>query len=239
MFNRNKAALIAAALLGTSALMIPPAEAGLDGNPFEGLYVGLNGNYAKVKSTNIYTDLDPDSDVNNRFTGIGATNSGTGYGGNLYGGIGTNIWGPLYGSVEGALGLSGGSGKAVVNTFVPATDTVAAVNGTDTVNIKAGFSFDINARLGFTVSDSILVYALGGYTSTKFKLSDSVADFSISAGGYRYGAGFEVGIMEDMALRIEYVRTAHSAINWVRVADQFSIDPSMEVFRIGVILHMD
>ncbi|MBL4612434.1 MAG: hypothetical protein JKY91_01695, partial [Emcibacter sp.] len=69
--------------------------------------------------------------------------------------------------------------------------------------------------------------------------SDSTGDFSKGAGGYRYGAGFEVGIMEDMAVRIEYVRTAHSALTWERGVDSFRIDPSSQVIRIGVVLHMD
>jgi len=248
MSNRITAALFGAtaltlATLTTATLTISSARAGVDGNPFEGLYLGLNANYSRVSMQNSYTDLAPDDAANNFFTGIGDGSKGTGYGGTLYGGIGTNFWGPMYASIEGALGLPGGSGSAIVNTVIPESVVddviVPAVHGTDTLRIKAGFAFDINTRLGFTISDSILVYGLGGYTSTKFKLSDAGGTFSSSAGGYRYGAGFEVGIMEDIALRVEYVRTAHSKINWQRGVDDFFIDPSTEVFRIGVILHMD
>ncbi len=247
MSNRIKTALIGLPLLATLSLMSAPAQAGVDGNPFEGLYLGLYGNYARVSSTNSYVDLEPASDANNFFTGIGEkSEKSSGYGGSLYGGIGTNFWGPLHASIEGALGLSGGSGNAVLNTVTPAqgvegdADFVPASFGTDNVRIKAGFAFDVNARLGFTVSDRVMIYGLGGYTSTKFKVSDSTGEFSKTAGGYRYGAGFEVGIMEDVALRIEYTRTEHSDFTWERTsADNLIFDPSTESVRIGLILHMD
>ncbi|PCI32879.1 MAG: hypothetical protein COB54_05685 [Alphaproteobacteria bacterium] len=255
MFNHFKIALLGTSVLALTSLTTPLAQAGVDGNPFEGLYLGLNANYAKVGSTNSYTDLDPDSADNNFFTGIGDTKKGTGYGGALYGGIGKNIWGPLYVSIEGSLGLAGGKGTAQINTVIPEhiipavgtegedgyipAETIATVTGTDTMKIKAGFAFDINTRLGFLVSDKVMVYGLAGYTSTKYKFSDASGDFSKGAGGYRYGAGFEIGIMEDIAVRIEYVRTEHSAITWERGLDSFRFDPNSQVFRIGVILHMD
>ncbi|WP_417623879.1 outer membrane protein [Paremcibacter congregatus] len=238
MPHKLKIALLGATMLGFASTS---AQAGLDGNPFEGLYLGFNANYSKVKSKNSYEDLEPGVDEldNNFFTGIGNGAKNTGYGGSLYGGIGTNFWGPMYVSIEGALGLAGGSSTATVNTVTPASGTTEAVHSTANLKLKAGFAFDINARLGFTVSDQVLVYGLGGYTSTKFKASVSGQDFSSSAGGYRYGAGFEVGIMEDIALRIEYVRTAHSDINWRTNADSLTFDPSTEALRIGLILHMD
>ena len=255
MFHHFKIALLGTSVLAMTSLATPLAHAGVDGNPFEGLYLGLNANYAKVGSTNSYIDLDPDSASENFFTGISDTNKGTGYGGALYGGIGKNFWGPLYVSIEGSLGLSGGKGTALINTVVPEhtiaavgtegeagyvpEQTIAAVAGTDTMRIKAGFAFDINTRLGFLVSDKIMVYGLGGYTSTKYKFSDTSGDFSKGAGGYRYGAGFEVGIMEDLAIRVEYVRTEHSSVTWDRGVDSFRFDPNSQVVRIGVILHMD
>ncbi len=248
MSYRFKTALVSAAALtfatlGATSLTTSQAQAGVDGNPFEGLYLGLHANYSRVTSKNTYVDLEPDTAANNFITGIGDGAKGTGYGGTLYGGIGTNFWGPVYVSIEGALGLPGGSSTAIVNTVVPERivngATVPAVFGTRDLTIKTGFAFDINTRLGFTVSDNILIYGLGGYTSTKFNMSDSGGDFSKGAGGYRYGAGFEIGIMEDIALRIEYVRTAHSKINWRRGADDLFFDPSTEAIRIGVILHMD
>lgn len=251
MSQKLKIALLGATLLGFATTS---AQAGVDANPFEGLYLGFNANYSKVKSKNSYEDLEPGADQlsNNFYTAVGNGGKSNGYGGSLYGGIGTNIWGPMYVSIEGALGVAGGSSNATINTVVPAHQIddpnsddpddmidVAAVHSTGNLKVKAGFAFDINARLGFTISDRVLVYGLGGYTSTKFKATTPSESFSSSAGGYRYGAGFEVGIMEDVALRIEYVRTAHSEINWRTNADSLTFDPSTEALRIGLVLHMD
>ncbi|MBL4803094.1 MAG: porin family protein [Emcibacter sp.] len=220
MFNRLKIALASTALAAT--IMAPQAQAGLDGNPFEGLYLGFNANYSKVKTEATYEILNAST---NTFNGISSTDNSSGYGGVLYGGIGTNIWGPLYVGVEGGLGLNGG---------------IATVSdGTSSFGLKAGFSFDVNTRFGMTISDRVLVYALGGYTSMKFSSRGFSESQSKSLGGYRYGAGFEVGIMEDIALRIEYVRTEHSAVTWTQAGDSFRFDPSTQVIKIGFVLHMD
>ncbi|NOZ66776.1 MAG: porin family protein [Alphaproteobacteria bacterium] len=220
MSNRLKTALAIGGL--TTMLMTSQAQAGLDGNPFEGLYLGFNANYSKVTADATYEILDANT---NSFGGISSSSNSTGYGGVLYGGIGTNIWGPMYVGIEAGLGVNGGT------SFV--------TDGTSTFGLKAGFSLDITTRVGMTVSDRVLVYALGGYTSIKFSNKGFVNGQSKGLGGYRYGAGFEVGILEDIALRVEYVRTAHAAVTWTQAGDSFRFDPSTQVFRIGVILHMD
>ncbi len=227
MSNRFKTALISAtaltvATVTASGLMTSQARAGLDANPFEGLYLGLNGNYSKVSANATYEILDADT---NTFNGISSTSNSAGYGGVIYGGIGTNVWGPMYVGIEGGLGLNGGS--SLVS------------DGTASFGVKSGFSFDISTRLGMTVSDNILIYGIGGYTSIKFSSRGFANGQSKSLGGYRYGAGFEFGILEDVAIRLEYVRTEHSAVTWAQGGDSFRFDPSTQVIKIGLILHMD
>lgn len=222
MFNRSKIALLGASALALTSIMIPQAQAGLDANPFEGLYLGFNANYSKVKANATFEILEVDTST---FGGISSTNESAGYGGVLYGGIGTNILGPMYIGIEGGMGLNGG--------------TADISDGVATFGLKAGFSFDINARLGMTVSDNILIYGLGGYTSIKYKSRGFDIEQTQSLGGYRYGAGFEFIIMEDIAVRLEYVRTEHSNTVWFQGGDSFRFDPSSQVIKIGVILHMD
>ncbi len=222
MFNKSKVALIGASAIAMSSLMTTQAQAGLDANAFEGLYLGLNFNYSKVTANATFDILDADTST---FGGITGTENSNGYGGVLYGGIGTNLWGPLYVGIEGGLGVNGGTGTVT--------------DGTTTFGLKSGFSFDVSPRIGVTVSDNILVYALGGYTSIKFSSRGFANDQSKSLGGYRYGAGIEVGIMEDIAVRLEYVRTEHSSVTWINGGDSFNFDPSTQVIKIGVILHMD
>jgi len=222
MYTRFKMALLCAGALTATSLMTSQAQAGLDGNPFEGLYLGFNANYAKVKSTTTYDLLNAPTST---FNGITSTKSGNGYGGILFGGIGTNFWGPLYAGVEAGLGVNGG--------------TATVSDGAATLGLKAGFTLDLDARLGMTISDRVLVYAIGGYTSIKYKGIGFTSGKSSGLAGYRYGAGFEVGILEDIALRVEYSRTEHSSVTWIQGGDSFTFDPSTQVFRIGLVLHMD
>lgn len=222
MPNRLKTTLVSASALIAATLMTSPALAGLDGNPFEGLYLGFNANYAKVTTGATYTQLDA---ATSTFNGISSTDNSNGYGGVLYGGIGTNVWGPMYVGIEGGLGVNGGTGTV--------SDGAAAFG------LKSGFSFDITGRLGMTVSDSVLLYALGGYTSIKFSSKGFDQGHNKGLAGYRYGAGFEIGVMEDIALRVEYVRTEHSSVTWTQAGDSFRLDPSTQVIKIGLVLHMD
>ena len=203
-------------------LMTSQARAGLDGNPFEGTYLGFSANYSKVSGNATYELLDSDIST---FNGISSSSDSAGYGGILYGGIGTSLWGPLYGSVEGGLGLTGGTGSI--------SDDAAELG------LKAGFTFEVNTRLGVTVSDNILIYGLGGYTSVKFSGQGFANGGGSSLAGYRVGAGFEVGVMEDIALRVEYIRTEHSSTTIIQGGDSFRFDPSTQVIRIGLVLHME
>lgn len=222
MFNQSKIALLGAAALAMTNLMTIQAQAGLDANPFEGLYLGFNFNYSKVTTNATFDILNVDTST---FGGITDTDNSAGYGGVLYGGIGSNIWGPMYVGIEGGLGVNGG--------------TATVSDGAASFGLKAGFSFDVTTRLGMTVSDNILIYGLGGYTSIKFSSRGFDIDQTSSKAGYRYGAGIEVMIIEDLAVRLEYVRTAHSAITLLNGGDSFRFDPSTQVIKIGIILHMN
>jgi len=225
MSNKIKTALLGASLLSMSSLMATPVHAGMDANPFEGLYGGINVNYSKVGATVIHTELaNPDGDPDN-FGSITSSSGSNGFGGNLYAGIGYNMMGPLYMGLEGGLGMNGGTTKIS--------------DGTTELGLKAKFAFDLSGRLGFTVSDNVLIYGLGGYTSTKFGTQGFTTDQSESLSGYRYGAGFEYGIMEDMALRVEYVRTEYSKMTLTESFNSFNFDPNSQIFRIGLVLHMD
>ncbi len=222
MSNRFKTSLIGASALALTTLMTSQAQAGLDGNPFEGLYLGFNFNYAKVTANATFEQLDANTST---FNGISSTNNSNGYGGVLYGGIGTNVWGPMYVGIEGGLGVNGGTGSVS--------------DGAASFGLKAGFSFDISGRLGVTVSDNILLYTIGGYTTIKFSKRGFTSSQKKGLAGYRYGAGFEVGILEDIALRVEYVRTKHSSVTWTEGGDSFRFDPGTQVIKIGLVLHMD
>ena len=92
-------------------------------------------------------------------------------------------------------------GSAVVGIegeFADATtkETVGdlAVDGFE-ASLRAERDLYVGARLGFKASDTILVYAKGGYTNAKFKLTATDGVDTLSASdeldGYRIGAGVE------------------------------------------------
>ena len=92
-------------------------------------------------------------------------------------------------------------GSAVVGIegeFADATtkETVGdlAVDGFE-ASLRAERDLYVGARLGFKASDTILVYAKGGYTNAKFKLTATDGVDTLTASdeldGYRIGAGVE------------------------------------------------
>lgn len=92
-------------------------------------------------------------------------------------------------------------GSAVVGIegeFADATtkETVGdlAVDGFE-ASLRAERDLYVGARVGFKASDTILIYAKGGYTNAKFKLTATDGVDTLSASdeldGYRIGAGVE------------------------------------------------
>lgn len=77
----------------------------------------------------------------------------------------------------------------------------------DTAKLSAGRDIYVGARAGFNVTERFMVYAKGGYTSTRVKLSydDGIDAYSESddLDGYRIGAGLEYKA-GPMGVRAEY-----------------------------------
>lgn len=200
------------------------AQAGVDGNPFEDFYVGLNFDYSKVTSNTVYTELPATEGLASTFDGINSRNSGSGFGGGLYGGYGLNF-GPVYTSLEAGFMVARGNAKIS--------------DGTTTVKLGQSNVMGINARVGFVVSDNILLYGLAGFASTKFGVDDGTFNISKRLSGIKYGAGFEVGIMEDIALRVEYTRTRYGSLLVSQQLDVYDFKPRSQSITIGVVLHMN
>lgn len=201
-----------------------PAQAGIDGNPFEDFYIGLNFDYSKISSNTVHTGLPDVGEVSSTFGDISSRNNSSGFGGGLYGGYGINF-GPIYTSVEAGFMVARGNSKIS--------------DGTTTVKLGQSNVMGINARVGFVVSDNILVYGLGGFASTKFTVDDGAFDISKRLSGAKYGAGFEVGIMEDIALRVEYTRTRYGSFLVSQQLDIYDFKPRTQSITIGIVLHMN
>ena len=133
------------------------ANAGVDGSPFEGTYVGI----ASIKSTFAAsaTQLLVDtSDVPSAFDSISRMASKNGYGGGIFAGYGLS-YGSFYTSAEAGFIIDKGN-------------TVFS-DGTNTIKLSQSNTFEISVRGGFHLSNNALIYGLVGYSGTNLK-SDGI-----------------------------------------------------------------
>ncbi len=90
---------------------------------------------------------------------------------------------------------------------------VTALKGTANFKLDNGLTLDASVRAGFLATENILVFARGGYASSKQSLvatnsTATPASFSTNkrSGGLLLGAGAELGINENIGVRVEYRR---------------------------------
>ena len=217
-----KKILVIAAIATTSPLLSSTAQAGMDGTPFDGFFIGLRADYYKETANTTYEQLTGDDASD--FSGVTGEDSGNGFAGGFYGGYGLSF-GPVYTSLEAGWGISGGASDAT--------------DGTNEFGVKASNSFDINARVGFPFSERFLIYGLGGYAATKFNPRGFDSAEGDRLNGFRYGGGLEIGIIEDIALRIEYTRAEYGSMTIIQGVDSFTFDPSEQRISVGIVLHMN
>lgn len=87
-------------------------------------------------------------------------------------------------------------------------ETVSSVFvANDQASLSADRDLYVGARLGFAATDNILIYAKGGYTNARAKLSYTSGTTGLSEGdnldGYRIGAGAEYAMGSTFG-RLEY-----------------------------------
>ncbi|WP_394658716.1 outer membrane protein [uncultured Novosphingobium sp.] len=170
--------IIAASALALTAIAAAPAMAQDASIPFDGPYVAVLGGYDKIRVD----------------TPVGA-GSDDGF---LYGGVvgfDKNINGLVLG-LEGE--ATGSTTKEGVNDLFVAGDRAT---------VKPGRDLYAGVRLGGEITPGVLLYAKGGYTNARVKVSyddgvDVLRD-STNLDGYRLGAGIETNISGFLA-RVEY-----------------------------------
>ena len=228
--------LISAALFSVISLTGVQSHAGIDGSPFEGLYVGISTTKATFESSFTHlarTDLtDPFNNPlvsqysNSNTQDIQHKNS---YGGGLQAGYGLN-YGPMYFGAE--VGLIIDKGNTTFN------------DGTYDVKLSKSNTLDVNFRTGLTVSNKVLLYGLVGFSGVNLKSNgmdarlDDGRDFNERITALRYGAGVEVSILENIAARLEYTQTKMGSAIVLDNADQFTFKPKTSRIMFSLVLHM-
>lgn len=228
MFTTRIKLLTCSAIIGLLTLPAFHANAGVDGSPFEGLYLGIPFTKSTFDSSASYTQINTTETT--RFNGISSKTSKNSWGGGLVGGYGLN-YGAFYVGAEAAFIVDKG------NTIIS--------DGTNTFKLSKSNTFDVNLRGGLTLSDKALLFALVGYSGVSLKsegvnshLDNTEDKFSKRITGFKFGGGVEIGIVENIALRLDYTRTTLNTTTITHDADQFTFKPKTSRIMMSVILHM-
>ena len=228
--------IISSALFSVISLNAVQSQAGVDGSPFEGLYIGVATTKTTFESSFTHlarTDLtDPFNNPlisqysNNNTQDILHKNS---YGGGIQVGYGLN-YGPIYFGAEAALIIDKGN-----TTFN---------DGTYDVKLSKSNTLDVNLRTGYTVANKVLIYGLVGFSGVNLKSTglderlDNGRDFNERITALRYGGGVEVSIFENIAARLEYTQTKMGDAVVLDNADQFTFKPKTSRIMFSLVLHM-
>lgn len=205
-----------------------PAFAGPDGSPFEGLYVGVATAINTFDSTATYREVSND-DFPSNFSNINSSVSSNSYGGGILAGYGLT-YGILYYGAEAA--------------FIVDKGNTVYSDGANTIRVAKSNTFDINGRLGFTLSDKALLFGLVGYSGINLKsqgvneLRSENGDYNTRVTALRYGGGIEVEIMENIAIRAEYTRSTGANSTYRDGSDEFIFKPKTSRIMLSAILHM-
>ena len=204
------------------------AHAGPDGSPFEGVYVGFTTTVNTFESTATYQQVENDNFPSN-FSSITGSESNNSYGGGILAGYGLN-YGPLYYGAEAAFIVD--KGNSVFS------------DGSNTIRVAKSNTFDINGRLGFTLSNKALLFGLIGYSGVNLKsngvneLRGNDLDFNVRATALRFGGGVEIAVFENIAIRAEYTRSSVNEATYRDGSDEFAFKPKTSRIMLSAILHM-
>ena len=129
-------------------------------------------------------------------------NAGYGFGGRTLGAAGgpitTNGW--LFGGFAGynfqngafVYGLEGDVGYSGIN------------GGNGTTYSRQGLEGSLRARLGYAVTDDILLYTTAGGAATQQRIYDAAGTAAAGAFGWTVGAGIDAKVTDNMFGRVEY-----------------------------------
>jgi outer membrane immunogenic protein len=109
----------------------------------------------------------------------------------------------------------------------------------DELCVKAGRNMTLGGRVGLPTGDGGLIYVKGGYSRGRFKASydDGFGLFvedSDTVGGWHVGAGFELGITQNVYAKAEYIHTRYHTMFEDQLSDDERIEPTRHQIMGGV-----
>ncbi len=229
MLTKHIKLLLSTAVISFISLSNIHANAGIDASPFEGLYAGVITTKNTFSTTSSYLEV-PVTDIPSVFSGITNSAHKNGFGGGILGGYGIN-YGILYTGIEAAFMIDKG------NTIIS--------DGTNTLKISKSNTLDVNLRVGLTLSNKAMVFGLIGYSGAVLKskglnqiLIANDREYNKRITSYKFGAGFEIAVMENIAFRLEYTRSKYANASLIYGSDQFIFKPKTSRIMASFILHM-
>ncbi len=203
----KKILLITLTLTALVTAPISSASAADEMSPFDGPYMGAGLILNKSKTG---TSVTPSATV--------TQNNNSKVAGGFYAGFGKQVE-QLYFGVEGGFYLNG-------------SPSPTASFGTTSTGLKSKNTFDLSARTGFVV-DQALIYAVGGYTSTRYETTGLATTRKKRLGGFRYGGGIEFAITPQFSLRGEYTHANYKKWDVANGTNTIRFDPSEHRFLVG------
>ncbi len=93
---------------------------------------------------------------------------------------------------------------------------VKKIQGTTSLDVNPGLTFDISGRAGFLPSENVLIYGRLGYANGKVDITATNSAATPSSltsdkrkGGLLLGVGAEMAVSEEFGMRLEYRRAKY------------------------------
>jgi len=148
-------------------------------------------------------------------------------------------------SYGGEIGYDLPVGPAIVGAYAnlsgATTRECMEVYGGDEACVKAGRSISAGARVGVQLSEGVLLYAKGGYSSGRIRLSyrdpaDPTYDFRLAdnSDGYHVGGGVEVDVTRNVYAKLDYVRTNYDDLDYRDGTFGLRIQPNRDAIVYGM-----
>jgi outer membrane immunogenic protein len=154
-------------------------------------------------------------------------------GGHLGGAIGSASGANTSGFTAGAhLGVNGQFDRLIVGVEADVSATSNGNNGFG-AKFRQGANGSMRGRLGYSF-DRVMVYGTGGFAVTNYEYRNRIGQISRMRAGTVLGAGAELTLTDNVAVRGEVLHYNYSNISFAGIGGPANFSPTNNVFRGGL-----
>jgi outer membrane immunogenic protein len=130
-------------------------------------------------------------------------------------------------------GVNGQSGRVVYG--VEGDVNYSGADGENAgVAVRSRVDGSLRARLGYAVTDRVLVYGTGGAAAQRLRVSDAAGDDRNTQLGYTVGAGVDAKITEQVFGRLEYRYTDYGSDTYNTGSGAREVDSNDHRVQVGL-----